>query len=90
MPHARANRRVGERRKETYRREPYLPRRIGKLRQEAPSLMRDQKSRGTNDRSVKVQSRSPTIAHDPSGRASVVLNLGQGKNLKTVFSDKRV
>jgi hypothetical protein len=70
-----------------------LPGRIGKLRQEAAKLDVPTKVEGvTTTVTVKVQSLVPhNLPATHPAWATVVLNLDiKGKNLKTVFSDKRV
>jgi hypothetical protein len=70
-----------------------FPGRIGKLRQEAAKLDVQTKVDGENTTvSVKVQSLVPhNLPTTHPAWATVVLNLDiKGKNLKTVFSDKRV
>jgi hypothetical protein len=70
-----------------------FPGRIGKLRQEAAKLDVQTKVDGENTTvRVKVQSLVPhNLPTTHPGWATVVLNLDiKGKNLKTVFSDKRV
>ena len=70
-----------------------FPGRIGKLRQEAAKL--DVRTKNDGDKTtvtVKVQSLVPhNLPTTHPAWATVVLNLDiKGKNLKTVFSDKRV
>lgn len=70
-----------------------FPGRIGKLRQEAAKLDVQTKIDGDNTTvTVKVQSLVPhNLPATHPAWATVVLNLDiKGKNLKTVFSDKRV
>ncbi len=70
-----------------------FPGRIGKLRQEAAKLDVQTKVDGdTTTVTVKVQSLVPhNLPATHPAWATVVLNMGiKGKNLKTVFSDKRV
>ena len=70
-----------------------FPRRLGKLRQEAAKLAVQTKVDGDKTTvTVKVQSLVPhNLPATHPAWASVVLNLEiKGKNLKTVFSDKRV
>ncbi|HEY7531471.1 MAG TPA: multiheme c-type cytochrome [Nitrospiraceae bacterium] len=70
-----------------------FPGRIGKLRQEAAKLVVDTKIEGDKTTvEVKLQSLVPhNLPTTHPAWASVLLNLEiKGKNLKTVFSDKRV
>ncbi len=70
-----------------------FPGRLGKLRQEAAKVAVQTKVDGANTTvTVKVQSLVPhNLPATHPAWASVILNLEiKGKNLKTVFSDKRV